>query len=375
MTTTNPQSEHDPTPLSEQATHWWVVLNDEDCTVADRQAFAAWVQRSPERVESFLRMNVLDGALNLGDVRWPDVSADELIAQARNASADVVSLPLSRSAAHPAALRSRSTSKKRNLHMLLTATAATLCIGVLAVWLVLSPSRYATGIGEQRSVVLDDGSLVTLNTSSQIEVKYAAHSRFIRLVRGEALFEVAHDEARPFEVSVGKAVVRAVGTQFNIDRRTDHATVTVVEGRVKVTAQHEDTPGVAGSGPSLEPVSEVIAASQRVVVTQSNLSPPEQIADLAPVMAWTQRQLVFENRPLREVAEEFNRYNRHRIVIESGELQSQQVTGVFQANDPESFLAFVSGVPGVRIRTAENGDHVVYMNSSQTTGQTTGGPN
>lgn len=263
--------------------------------------------------------------------------------------------------------------------MLFTATAATLCIGVLAVWLVLSPSSYTTGLGEQRSVALDDGSIVTLNTSSQIEVKYAEHQRFIRLVRGEALFEVAHDKARPFDVSVGTAVVRAVGTQFNIDRRADHATVTVVEGRVKVSAQHEKPASASGRGPSLEAVSEVITASQRIVVTQSTLSPPEHVADLAPVTAWTQRQLVFENRPLREVAEEFNRYNRSRIVIEPGQLQVQQVTGVFQANDTDSFLAFVSGVPGVRIRTDANGDHVVYMYSSQAPSQTPskiyGGPN
>lgn len=257
--------------------------------------------------------------------------------------------------------------------MLLSATAATLCITLLAVWFVVAPSRYETGLGEQRSVVLDDGSIITLNTSSRIEVKYAERSRFIRLVRGEALFEVAHDTARPFDVSVGTAVVRAVGTQFNIDRRTDRTTVTVVQGSVKVMAEHERPQGSAAgsSDPSRESVSEVIAAAQRIVVTESGMSPPERIADLAPVTAWTQRQLVFENQPLSEVAAEFNRYNRHRILIEPGELQSQLVTGVFQAHDPASFLAFVSGVPGVRIRTTEAGDHVVYLNSFGTTG----GPN
>lgn len=257
--------------------------------------------------------------------------------------------------------------------MLLSAAAATFCIAVLAVWFVVSPSRYETGLGEQRSVVLDDGSIVTLNTSSRIEVVYAKRTRFIRLVRGEALFDVAHDPARPFDVSVGTALVRAVGTQFNIDRRTDRATVTVVEGSVQVIPKHESQQGSkAGSNdPSLEPVSEVIAAAQRIVVTESGMSPPERLADVAPVTAWTQRQLVFENRSLSEVAAEFNRYNRHRILIESDELQTQQVTGVFLAHDASSFLAFVSGIPGVRVRTTEDGDHVVYMHSLDAGG----GPN
>jgi transmembrane sensor len=172
---------------------------------------------------------------------------------------------------------------------------------------------------------------------------------------------------------VGTAIVRAVGTQFNIDRRTDRATVTVVEGSVQVMAKREGPQGSAAgsSDPSQEPVGEVIAAAQRVVVTESGMSPPERIADLAPVTAWTQRQLVFENRSLSEVAAEFNRYNRHRILIESDELQAQQVTGVFLAHDASSFLAFISGIPGVSVRRAENGDHVVYMNSLETGG----GPN
>lgn len=373
MTTPWAQSDYDPTPLPEQAAHWWVVLNDESCTAADREAFAAWAQRSPERVEAFLQVSMLNSALNRGDIRWPDVPADELIEQARHASADIISLLRPPRAAEPAAIRPRSPSQRRSLHMLLTATAATLCIAVLAVWFVVSPSHYETGIGEQRSVALDDGSIITLNTSSRIEVKYAGHSRFIRLVRGEALFKVAHDPARPFDVSVGTAVVRAVGTQFNIDRRTDRTTVTVVEGSVKVIAEHEGSQSSAAgsSDPSREPLSEVIAAAQRIVVTESSISPPERVADLAPVTAWTQRQLVFENRPISEVAAEFNRYNRHRIMIEPGELQAQQVTGVFQAHDTASFLAFVSGIPGVRIRTTEAGDHVVYMNVPGTKG----GPN
>jgi transmembrane sensor len=83
--------------------------------------------------------------------------------------------------------------------------------------------------------------------------------------------------------------------------------------------------------------------------------------NVAASVAWTQRQLMFEHRPLSEVAEEFNRYNRDRIEIESPELRRQEVTGVFEAEDPGSFVAFLSNIPGVEIREGENGAHIVAI--------------
>jgi len=361
MTSHGPFPEDDLTPVSQQAAHWWVVLHDESCTAEDREAFAAWVKRAPDRVEAFLRQSILSKALKTSDIRWPDVSAAELVRQARSTSAEVIpAFPLARVA------QPRRPIFRWSTRMLMSASLATVFLVVLAVWVLIVPSRYETDLGEQRSVLLDDGSIIMLNTSSQIEVKYTKERRFVRLVRGEALFEVARDVARPFDVAVGGALVRAVGTQFNIDLRADRATVTVVEGRVKVMPEDANAQGRAAgtNDPSAEPLTEMIVAAQRVIVTTSGVGEPEQIEDLAPVTAWTQRQLVFENRPLAEVAAEFNRYNHRRIIIESNALQTQQVTGVFQANDPASFLAFISGIPGVRIRANDAGDHIVYLNSA-----------
>jgi transmembrane sensor len=175
---------------------------------------------------------------------------------------------------------------------------------------------------------------------------------------------VAHDAARPFDVAAGNVIVRAVGTQFNVDRRDGSTTVSVVEGKVRVSTSMNDPPEAASGSnrPPAEPFEKFVVAAQRVVVTQSGVSAPEQIRNVAPVTAWTQRQLVFENRPLSEVAAEFNRYNRRHILIESDALESQQVTGVFQANDSASFLAFVSGIPGVSVQTDDKGHHVVSTN-------------
>jgi transmembrane sensor len=368
----------DSLPISEQAAHWWVVLNEETCTATEREAFAAWVRRSPERVEAFLRVNMLMGTLHSKERRWPETPAEELIRQARASSAEII--PLTRS--EPAVAR-RATARVPGLfgfagaRMFIAASLAMLCCAVLLSWFVWAPERYQTEIGEQRSVLLDDGSIITLNTSSQIEVKYSDSRRFVRLVRGEALFKVARDPDRPFDVDTDNAVVRAVGTQFNVDRRAHRTTVSVVEGKVQVIADPaEGTPRPAGdgAGPAVQSETEILAAAQRLVLTDSGMGEPEAIADIAPVTAWTQRQLVFENQSLSEVAEEFNRYNRQHILIESAPLRAQLVTGVFQANDSASFLVFISRIPGVRISTTEQGHHLVSLDAGLESGAAGEGP-
>jgi transmembrane sensor len=301
-----------------------------------------------------------------------------LIRQARASSAEII--PLSRSESDIPERTPRRVPGPfafAGVRMFLATCLAMLCCAVALSWLMLSPERYQTEIGEQRSVLLDDGSLVTLNTASEIEVKYSDHRRLVRLVRGEALFKVAHERERPFDVDTGSAVVRAVGTQFNVDRRADRTTVSVVEGKVQVIADPEEntTPATGGTAAKEQSETEFLSAAQRLVVTESGMGRPEPIANLAPVTAWTQRQLVFENQPLGEVAEEFNRYNRQHISIQSAQLRTQQVTGVFQANDSASFLAFISRVPGVRVTTDEHGHHLVSLEESVRPPQAGEGPN
>lgn len=344
--------------MPEQAAHWWIVLHEDSCTREDREAFAAWVRRSPERVEAYLRVNMLMGTLQSKHRKWSDTPAAELIRAARASSAEII--PMAPSRPVPRAPRPQPSSSSR---MFTYASVAAICCVLVVAWFLWTPQRFQTEIGEQRSVLLGDGSLITLNTASEIEVKLTDGRRLIRLVRGEALFEVAHDSQRPFDVDTGKAIVRAVGTRFNIDRRADRTTVSVVQGKVQVmTAPPNKAQTPSHDTPAAEaPSAEFLVEAQRLVVTEAGMSEPEHIADIAPVTAWTQRQLVFENRSLAEVAEEFNRYNRQHILIESPRLRTQSVTGVFQANDSASFLAFIANIPGVRVTTSAAGHHVVSL--------------
>jgi transmembrane sensor len=252
-----------------------------------------------------------------------------------------------------------------------------LLIGVgLALFILESPQQFRTALGEQRSVLLADGSRATLNTASIIEVVLRKGRREVRLVQGEALFEVAHDAARPFVVRAGNALLKDVGTQFNVDIRSNGTTVTVVEGQVAVdsaaTSESAAARAAHGVGDTVDAL--ILRANDCVVVTPAGVGAPQRGINVAASVAWTQRQLMFEHRPLSEVAEEFNRYNKDRIDIDSAELKRQEVTGVFDAKDPASFVAFLSSVPGVEIREGANGTHIVLLRSPTGHPDTRGAP-
>jgi transmembrane sensor len=341
-------------PIAEQAAHWWVVFHEAGASATDHREFGEWVARSPERVEAYLRVAQLHQALK-SPAMWPDTPADELIRAAKTAPQGVAQLP--RANVVDLEARRRTVTKPRAL--LAVGLAAAVLLSVGTAWLMLARSQqFQTRFGEQRSVLLEDGSRVTLNSASKIEVRVRADHRFVRLIQGEALFEVAHDAARPFDVSAGNAVLRAVGTQFDVDKRATHTTVTVVEGIVSV---------IAGTGRSGE--TPTLRASDRLVITAEGANALQHGINVAAAMAWTQHQLIFEHRPLGEIAEEFNRYNRGKIQIADEALRQQEMTGVFQSGDAASFLEFLSSVPGARIRDDGEGGHIVSVDDKSPAGK------
>ena len=361
-----------PTSVLEQASHWWELLHSDGASSSDHREFGEWVARSPERVEAYLETARLVKAIKSPRLIWPSTAAEVLIREAKSSPETVLPFSTARVAA-PMDRRGARQSHGR----LAWAAAAVLLIGVGLVLVMLqTPREFRTALGEQRSVLLADGSRVTLNTTSTIEVNLHNGRREVRLVQGEALFEVAHDATRPFVVRAGNALLKDVGTQFNVDMHSHGTTVTVVEGRVSV-----DSPGARqivgaqadnnGRGTE-EPM--ILGANDRVLVTPAGVGALQRGVNVAASVAWTQRQLMFEHRPLGEVAEEFNRYNKDRIDIDSAELKRQEVTGIFEAKDPASFVAFLSNIPGVQIREGANGAHIVLLRSPTGHSDTRGAP-
>jgi transmembrane sensor len=348
------------TSIFERASHWWELFRSGDASNSDHQEFCQWMTRSPEHVAAYLETARLDKALKSPALIWPSTPAEVLIREAQMSPAAALPFSRPRTVAPPAFGESRHARRRYAW----AAGAAVVAIGVGAALLALNtPQKYTTALGEQRSVVLADGSRITLNTDSTLEVHWQQGRREVRLTRGEALFEVAHDPVRPFVVRAGGAILKDMGTQFNVDMHSTAISVTVVEGQVAVDSGLARDRGGAQSGQSESGGREalVLRANDRVVITSTGLGTAERGVDVVPIVAWTRHQLIFEHRPLIEVAEEFNRYNRDRIDIDSAELRRQEVTGVFEATDPASFLGFLAGIPGVEIRAGANGAHIVTM--------------
>lgn len=331
--------------VPDQAARWWRVMRDDEPSATERREFAAWVAESPKHIEEMLRMARVHKALAHPDVRWPADDAETLIREAKASSGTTV-VPLWRPGS------SQPESRRRPAKFVAFGLAAAVLLAVCVTWFALPRvERFETKIGEQRSVMLADGSRVTLNTASRIEVRLLADHRIVDLASGEALFEVAHDSKRPFDVRVGGAVARAVGTQFEVDRRATHIVVTVMEGRVAVTANGTAAP-------------QVLAAGDRIVVDGAGPGQVETGINASDAVAWTQRQLVFRRRPLGEIAEEFNRYNVAKVEIRNATLRRQEVTGIFRTDDVASFVALLAGKPGVHVVGDGSSGYVVTLDES-----------
>lgn len=335
--------------ISEQAAHWWVVFRGGEASPVERQEFAQWIVRAPERVEAYLRVARVHAALSRTDLRWPKTPAVALIRDALASPQDPTPLPIQR-------IRPE---KPRNRRPALVGLGlvASLLLAVGVGWRVLSgPEQFQTKFGEQLSVLLGDGSRVTLNTDSKIEVRLQADRRVIHLVQGEALFDVAHDAKRPFDVHVGKMILRDVGTRFDVDQRRAHTVVTVMEGQVRIIAA--GSPG--GSDAKLPELS----ATDRAIIDNEGSIKLEHGVKLGEAVAWTRRSVVFHRRPMGEVADEFNRYNHEHIEIRSPALQALEITGTFRADDLASFLAYIADIPGVHV-AKDGGRYLVTLEESR----------
>jgi len=220
------------------------------------------------------------------------------------------------------------------------AIAATLALLSLAIgtwaYVEFRWERYETPIGGFSRVVLDDGSIIDLNTNSAVRVRLR-RVREVHLERGEVRFEVAPDSARPFVVTAAGANVRALGTAFTVRLRAPaQVDVLVSEGRVAIASER-----VRRSPP--------LYANEAAVVLPNHVSVTRiEPQLLARRLAWTSGRIVLQGETLAEAIAEFNRYNERQLAFESS-IASLRVAGSFNATDPESFAAALASAFQLRI--------------------------
>jgi len=326
-----------------EASAWFIEFRAGDVTVSDRARFDEWLRRSPEHIQAYLEVAAGWSELPTSDPEGRlDISA--LIKRARESHDENV-VPLS-SWSVPRPERRRFTARTWAASF-----AGLALVTGLTAWVALyRPNTYSTGIGEQRTVRLIDGSTIELNALSTIRVRLSEKERDIDLTEGQALFHVAKDQARPFIVRSDGTTVRAVGTQFDVYRKEGGTVVTVLEGRVAVAESNVPVPDINQRALMPAPIF-LVAGEQVTVPTKESAKegPKTKRADVAVATAWVQKRLIFEETPLAEVAEEFNRYNTRRLVISDPELRSMGISGVYSSTDPDSLLGFLRVQPNIQL--------------------------
>jgi transmembrane sensor len=328
-----------------QASRWVETMRH--ASPGDEMRFVAWLKESPRNVRDFLQMLSLDCALEKLDAERLH-SIEALITKV-----DLRVTPLTLRPATAAAAAARS---RRLRWAALAAGVLVAAVGALFWYAHPGFHEFETATGEQRTFELEDGSVVSLNTHSRVAVRLAAHAREVRLLRGEALFHVAHDPSRPFLVSTDDAVVQAVGTQFDVYRRADGTVVAVLEGRVNVTTA---APAPAASGSAAVPVAgreapraatvRSLGASQEAQVSHEGSVSIREVNNVSDTVAWRERRLIFRDQTLEQIVGEFNRYRAHPIRLEGSGVSERVYTGVFDADDAESLLQVLAHDPALAV--------------------------
>lgn len=216
---------------------------------------------------------------------------------------------------------------------------------------VVQQAKFDTPLGGQKTIPLEDGSTVELNTQTVIRTAVNETRREVWLDAGEAFFEVAHRDDEPFVVHAGRKTITVLGTKFSVRRDEDgRVTVNVLEGRVRV----DDDEAIQDRAAIITAGDIVMSRGTSTLITRQ----AEKRVDAA--LAWREGLLSFDQAPLAQVVAEFNRYNKSRLVVTDAEAARIPIGGSFEASGADSFVRLLHDAYGLRI---ERDDNMVKISS------------
>jgi transmembrane sensor len=387
----------------EQAARWLLQMEAPEWSEADQQALAAWLASSTANAVAFVRLEAawqemrrlkaFSAGTKRGSVPSPDdwqfspfFDDREMRAEPATDWAPVQSRDSGSHAPRDTAVargRQVSGGHARRLRSLVASLLlAALAAGTWYFW--PGGPTYQTPVGGTASVPMSDGSNVTLNTNTRIEVALSEKEREVQLERGEAFFEVAKDPRRPFVVSAGRKRVIAVGTKFSVEREEDEIRVVVSEGTVRIedaaaSRLHTLTrsanaganmPGTDRAGTTLPPAADSdatnraslagegvmlsaggVARAQGDSVLVQEKPVPEVIEEY---LSWRSGYLVFHDVPLAEAVAEFNRYNVRQIEIDDSAVAAIKVSGKFRSTNFEAFVRLLEDGLAIHAHTTDD---------------------
>jgi transmembrane sensor len=333
--------------LKTNAIEWFTRLRADDAGSDDQRRHQAWLAEDPAHKAAYESVQR----------EWQTL--DELNPWA---AAELRRLEEKHGPQQPQ-YRAGGTARRRNwLVAFGLSTCAAAALALVVIPLINPPGVYQTLEGEQRKLVLEDGSRAHLNSATKLQVRYNRDEREIVLLKGEALFDVVKDPSRPFSVKARESKVVAIGTTFSVYYNSGDIDVTVVQGQVAIlpvqtpasrviqqgdtqlssagTRQEDDT----GTPPApIRKTGVLLKANQQIRVNEQGEVGEPKAVDAAKLTSWERGMLVLDGMPLRQVAREISRYVPGDVQVAS-DVPDYPVTGVIEIRDQDTMLRLLSQV-------------------------------
>lgn len=321
--------------LAATAAEWIARRDAAGFSVEDERALHGWRAADPAHAAAFAELEAAWLALN-APLRAGRGAATEVAIET---------------------LETRQRRRRRRGALAGLAAAAALAVLVASPEVLRGPRERGaapTVVFRPDRQVLADGSVVELAAGAAVAVEFSEQQRKVRLIRGEALFTVAKDAARPFVVPVGNVEVRAVGTEFAVRFTPEEVAVLVTEGRVAVeraTAPAMAEPLLVSAGNVLRVPAEARALGPRAATAE----------ETAASLAWRNRRVEFTATPLAEAVALMNRHNTLQLQLADRATAELRITGVFWTDDPETFARLLEASIGVKAKRAAPGAIVLGL--------------
>lgn len=309
--------------IEERAAHWLARRQEPQWSAADQAELDAWLRESTAHEVAYLRLEYGWSKVDrLAALRRPPTPADPI-------------------GARPPTVR-RHRLGRRPLAWSAAAAALLLSVVMLVSYEdLLRRDVYATSIGGHEVVRLTDGSRIELNTDTRVRTDFTPQARSVWLERGEAYFEVAHEPSRPFIVYAGDRRVTVLGTKFSVrlDPNANRIQLAVTEGRVQLEELRPQVPA---------PPMIAIGGDKVIADGTSMRVESRSVKAVASDLSWRQGLLAFDQTTLADAAEEFNRYNRTRLVVEPT-AADVRIGGSFEATNIDAFARLLQQGFGLQV--------------------------
>jgi len=311
-----------PRPMRAEAAAWIAKLHGPERSPELEADFQSWLKAHADHARAFE---------NLTEI-WDSLGSVEIGGLPRLAASDAF-------------------VNKPRWPRLAAALVACLVVGVGAAWL-LRGETYSTGIGEQRVVSLEDGSRVSLNSQTRMQVRYRQGERRVRLERGEAFFEVAKIAARPFVVVAGARAVTALGTAFVVRYEPDRFAVTLLEGKITVAPL-----AAASLEGERRGEDSALTPGQRLTLSKNAL-PKIDTPRVESTTAWRRGEVILDDTSLADAVAEMNRYERMQIVLDDVQLKDFRISGIYKTGDGKGFANAVAVAYGLHLAERDGAIHL-----------------